>query len=114
MFRIVHGMFHFPSAVFVRLDTCRFTRSSYHPSFVCPYARTCYYFNSFVPRTVRLWNTLPTPYSGVGSNRMLQGPPIQVVGVALITEFCDHNYSFVEVILKPGVQTFTNLGKSDI
>ena len=41
------------------------------------------------------------PYSGVGSNRMLQGPPIQVVGVALITEFCDHNYSFVEVIFKP-------------
>ena len=37
--------------------------------------------------------------SGVGSNRVLQGPPIQVVGVALITEFCDHNYSFVEVIL---------------
>ena len=36
--------------------------------------------------------------SGVGSNRVLQGPPIQVVGVALITEFCDHNYSFVEVI----------------
>ena len=30
---------------------------------------------------------------------MLQGPPIQVMGVALITEFCDHNnYSFVEVI----------------
>ena len=52
---------------------------------------------------------------GVGSNRMLQGPPIQVVGVALITEFCVHNYSFVEVIFKPGpVQTFTNLGKSDI
>ena len=37
--------------------------------------------------------------SGVGSNRVLQGPLIQVVGVALITEFCDHNYSFVEVIL---------------
>ena len=61
MYRIVHGMFYFPSAVFVRQDTHRFTRSSYHPSFVCPYARTCYYFNSFVPRTVRLWNTLPTP-----------------------------------------------------
>ena len=37
--------------------------------------------------------------SGVGSNRVLQGPPIQVVGVALITEFCDHNYSFVEIII---------------
>ena len=61
MFRIVHGMFYFPSVVFVRQDTHRFTRLSHHPSFVCPYARTCYYFNSFVPRTVRLWNTLPTP-----------------------------------------------------
>ena len=31
-------------------------------SILCPYARTCYYyFNSFVPRTVRLWDTLPTP-----------------------------------------------------
>jgi hypothetical protein len=30
-------------------------------------------------------------YSGVGSNRMLRWPPIQAVGVALITEFCDHN-----------------------
>ena len=38
--------------------------------------------------------------NGVGSNRVLQGPPIQVVGVALITEFCDHNYFFVEVIFK--------------
>ena len=35
--------------------------------------------------------------SGVGSNRVLQGPPIQVVGVALIT---DHNYSFIEVIFQ--------------
>ena len=39
---------------------------------------------------------------------MLQGPPIQVVGVALITEFCDHNYSFVEVIIFSNLnQTFT-------
>ena len=38
--------------------------------------------------------------SGVGSNRVLQGPPIQVVGVALITEFYDHNYSFVEVVFQ--------------
>ena len=30
---------------------------------------------------------------------MLWEPPIQIVGVALITEVCDHNYSFVEVII---------------
>ena len=28
---------------------------------------------------------------------MLQGPPVQIVGAALITEFCGYNYSFVEV-----------------
>ena len=32
--------------------------------------------------------------SGVGSNHVLQGPPIQVVGVALITEICDHHELF--------------------
>ena len=29
-------------------------------------------------------------FSGVGSSCVLRGPPIQVVGVALNTEFCDH------------------------
>ena len=33
---------------------------------------------------------------------MLQRPLIQVVGVALITEFFDHNYSVVEVVLYTG------------
>ena len=37
-------------------------------------------------------------YSGVGSIRALRGPQIQAVGVALITEFCDHNVPFLKVI----------------
>ena len=48
--------------------------------------------------------------SRVGSNRILRGPPIQVVGVALITEFYDHYYSFVEVVF----QTRLLRRKSDI
>ena len=36
--------------------------------------------------------------SGAGSNRMVQGPPIQVVGAASITEFYDRNYSFIKVV----------------
>ena len=36
--------------------------------------------------------------SGVGSNRTLRGPQIQIVGVALITEFCDHNIPFLNVV----------------
>ena len=30
---------------------------------------------------------------------MLRGPQIQVVGVALIIEFCDHNIPFLKVVL---------------
>ena len=37
-------------------------------------------------------------YSGVGSNRALRGPQIQVVGAALIIEFCDHNIPFLKVV----------------
>ena len=37
--------------------------------------------------------------SGVGSNHVLRGPQIQVVGVALIIEFCDHNIPSLKVIL---------------
>ena len=36
--------------------------------------------------------------SGVESNRALRGPQIQVVGVALIIEFCDHNIPFLKVV----------------
>ena len=37
-------------------------------------------------------------HSGVGSNCSLRGPQIQVVGVALIIEFYDHNIPFLKVI----------------
>ena len=30
---------------------------------------------------------------------MLRGPQIQVVGVALIIEFCDHSIPFLKVVL---------------
>ena len=59
IFRIVHGLFYFPENVFCHLDAQRVTRSLNPHSFVCPYAHTCYYYNSYVPRTVRLWNSLP-------------------------------------------------------
>ena len=36
--------------------------------------------------------------SGVGSSCALRGPQIQVVGVALIIEFYDHNIPFLKVI----------------
>ena len=36
--------------------------------------------------------------SGVGSIRVLRGPQMQAVGVALIIEFCDHNVPFLKVV----------------
>ena len=56
MFKIVHGFFYFPSGVFVE-QAPRLTRSQSRKLFVCPYAHTSSFYNSFVPRTVRNWNT---------------------------------------------------------
>ena len=36
--------------------------------------------------------------SGVGSSHALRGPQIQVVGMALIIEFCDHNIPLLKVV----------------
>jgi hypothetical protein len=51
-FRVVHGLFHFPNDVFVHQRALRTTQSSNYCSYICPFARTCSYFNSFVPRTI--------------------------------------------------------------
>ena len=56
--------------------------------------------NIIIIYTLILWFILDlircNVLSEVGSNRVLRGPLIQVVGVALIAEFCDYNYySFV-------------------
>ena len=42
MFRIIHGLFYF---YFIVAMTFRVTRSSNPHSFICPFARTCYYYN---------------------------------------------------------------------
>ena len=58
MFKIVHGLFHFPSGIFN-------TYSGRTPSTNRPllfhrlFTHTNYFYNSFVPRTVAIWNTLP-------------------------------------------------------
>ena len=59
MFRIVHSLLYFLGGVFCYHNAQRVTRSLNPHSFVCPFARTCYYYNSYVPRTIRLWNSLP-------------------------------------------------------
>ena len=57
-FKIVHGLFHFPSGFFNTYSGR--TPSTNRPLlFHRPFARTNYFYNSFVPRTVAIWNTLP-------------------------------------------------------
>ena len=54
VFKIIHGLFQFSTNVFVKGPTT----SQNYQSFVCPYVHTHQYFNSFVPCTVRIGNTL--------------------------------------------------------
>ena len=56
MFIIVHGLFYFPNNVFPHCNSHRVTRSSNPQTFICLFARTN---NSYVPRSIRLWNSLP-------------------------------------------------------
>ena len=63
MFRIIHGLFHFPDIIYCHNDVQRVTRSSNPHSFIYPFARTCYYYNSYVPHSIRLWNSPPTAFT---------------------------------------------------
>ena len=67
MFRIIEGLFYFPNDVFVHQTPSIITRSSTPQTLICPFARTCSYFNSFVPRTIRSWNLLPTSVTNINS-----------------------------------------------
>ena len=57
VFKIIHGLCYFPEHVFVTQPShsSRFQRSA---TILCPFARTNYYFHSFVPNTIRAWNSL--------------------------------------------------------
>ena len=77
MFKIVQGLFHFPTGIFVE-QTPRVTRSQTHSLtislFVHMHNHTSSFYNSFVPRTIRNWNMftahvpLPTSVSSFKSN----------------------------------------------
>ena len=56
----MHGLFYFTSGVFVSQGiTIYLCNHQIIYLFACHFARACYYFNPFVPRIIRLWNTLP-------------------------------------------------------
>ena len=74
MFKIVQGLFHFTTGIFVE-QTPRVTRLQSHHLFdVCPHAHTSSFYNSFVPHIIHNWNMLtahvplPTSVSCFKSN----------------------------------------------
>ena len=57
VFKIVHGLCYFPEDIFITQPSysSRLARSD---TLLCPFARTNYYFHSFVPSSIRAWNLL--------------------------------------------------------
>ena len=87
--------------IFINLSTCvRDTVVVLYVSVCVCYHANCYMPRSYIENKALLslackFATCKTSFSGIGSNRVLQGLPIQVVGMTLIT---DYNYYFVEVV----------------
>ena len=57
VFRIVHGLCYFPQNIFTQQPS-HSSRLSRSDTLQCPFARTNYYFHSFVPNSIRAWNSL--------------------------------------------------------
>ena len=70
MFKIVHGLFHFPPGIFVEQPP-RVTRSQSYQLYVPPYTHTSSFYNSYIPHTIHNWNMFishaPSPSYSVSS-----------------------------------------------
>ena len=60
LYKIYHGMTHFPDAPLEQHTSIYNTRSTDSVTFKLPKVRTNGYKSSFFPRTIKLWNTLPS------------------------------------------------------
>ena len=60
LFKIVHDLCFFPNGIVTLRETAHHNSRSIHPLTIQqPFARTQSYFQSFVPHTSSLWNSLP-------------------------------------------------------
>ena len=57
VFKIVHGLCYFPENIFT-FQPPYSSRLSRSDTLLCPFARTNYFFHSFVPSSIRSWNLL--------------------------------------------------------
>ena len=59
LYNIIHQNMDFESAPIVARSVARFTRHSNSHQLQLPFCRTTQYQNSFFPRTISKWNSLP-------------------------------------------------------
>ena len=61
VYNMLSGNSYFPSGIFVQntLNYNNWLRNSHVPRFIRPFARTNYFYSSFVPSVISDWNALP-------------------------------------------------------
>ena len=57
VFKIVHGLCYFPEDIFI-MQSSHSSRLLRSDTLLCPFAKTNYYYHSFVPSAIRAWNSL--------------------------------------------------------
>ena len=57
VFKIVHGLCYFPVNIF-QMQPSYSSRLARSDTIHCPFARTNYYYHSFVPSSIAAWNVL--------------------------------------------------------
>ena len=57
VFKIVHGLCYFPEDIFV-IQPSHSSRLARSDTLLCPLAWISYYFHSFMPSSIRVWNLL--------------------------------------------------------
>ena len=57
IYKIVHGLCYFPEDIF-NIQLAHSNRLARVQTIRCPFARTNYYYHSFVPSSIRAWNSL--------------------------------------------------------
>ena len=101
VFKIVHGLCYFPENIFT-LQPPYSSRLSRSDTLLCPFARTNYYFHSFVPSSIRSWNLLDEDQ--VASNSLQSFKIIQILGDVVSALFgscllCVYNRRLVFILL---------------
>ena len=57
VYKIIHGLCYFPEDIF-EMHTSHSDRLTRADTLYCPFARTNYFFHSFVPNSIRAWNSI--------------------------------------------------------